>query len=729
MPADRRGPRRSAFAHFNEVEWIAGIRDRVRDALLPRHAAENARRSVLYQPMFTERRTKHNESLLALEPEEPEEAEEQQELNDEQMCEHMQRTREAMQELLALGGVMHSEDDAPVRLDDFGERVWRVESDADMPSVTDTPSSLFAAFRDGDKVDIDALLRSRMEVAEPSSLAKKLLIEEVGSSGEDDEEDEDKSEEEDEDEDESEEEDEDEESVEEDEDESEEEQDESVGEGEEEDQVESEEDQDKHKDVQVEMRKVQVEDHADDQEETLKDPDENCEHQDKGHESTQDCTNDHIHNANHTDFDPSLSASTQLAHIEPLTSDPTQIHETRDALHTAETEALYDVSHTSHSPPDKPYYPIVVLSDSDHFSAEEDERRTGEAMPSDTKHVDTNKQELEAEVETEMPELHHPSQSKFEAKASDTAQDGVYAEDRTPAPLMPSRLGDSVQETERASTITHAWPSSLHPPSTTQLEEVEFLPGVGDFLQHTTHHDDDLYAVIDFSMGGMDSNCDEHNTTPTMITGAIKVPAVLEQDSPNQTPAPATPTRDPFASMEAEHTTPTTRLHCTLQRLTLTRMAGAPTFLVRSCTLDPIVLHEEGAECQDVFTDALEMQRLDVNMLPAPAYHSLHRIVGSSMIDEVYVVPTYGPWTKEDASSADEVEDTLNTAASTQDMPPPRALRTYSRRDRRQHEPKVPSIPSPRRTRKRKSEPHADSPAHMRLRSAKERRPPRRFSP
>ena len=82
-----------------------------------------------------------------------------------------------------------------------------------------------------------------------------------------------------------------------------------------------------------------------------------------------------------------------------------------------------------------------------------------------------------------------------------------------------------------------------------------------------------------------------------------------------------------------------TRSHCPLQRLTLTQCTGSPTFLVRSCTLDPQVLEEEGAEQHDVLLDSLEMQPLDADALPEPVYHKLCRIVGPSMLEDVYVLP------------------------------------------------------------------------------------------
>lgn len=125
----------------------------------------------------------------------------------------------------------------------------------------------------------------------------------------------------------------------------------------------------------------------------------------------------------------------------------------------------------------------------------------------------------------------------------------------------------------------------------------------------------------------------------------------------------------------------TTRSSCPFQRLTLSKHTGAPTFIVRSCTLDPHVLEEEGAEQDDVLFDGLDMEPLDPDTLPEPVYHTLRRIVGPSMLDDVYVTPC----------------------------------------------PTSESAPGTIRKRPRRSSPTA--PLQMRLRTPEERRPPRHYSP
>ena len=199
---------------------------------------------------------------------------------------------------------------------------------------------------------------------------------------------------------------------------------------------------------------------------------------------------------------------------------------------------------------------------------------------------------------------------------------------------------------------------------------------------------------------------------------------------------------------------PITRSHCTLQRVTLLREAGAPTFLVPSCALDTETLDEEGAEKQDLFTDQLEMMPLDPGALPEPVYHALCRIVSPSLLDDVYVTPSSlgAQWMAQDDS------DTASDSASLdddQDVPPAHAVRqTYSRRHRRPrksdpssdvanyvppetapHRPSSPADvsieelealaePSPKRARM-----SASPPPRMQLRTARERRRTRRFSP
>lgn len=199
---------------------------------------------------------------------------------------------------------------------------------------------------------------------------------------------------------------------------------------------------------------------------------------------------------------------------------------------------------------------------------------------------------------------------------------------------------------------------------------------------------------------------------------------------------------------------PITRSHCTLQRVTLLREAGAPTFLVPSCALDTETLDEEGAEKQDLFTDQLEMMPLDPGALPEPVYHALCRIVSPSLLDDVYVTPSSlgAQWMAQDDS------DTASDSASLhddQDVPPAHAVRqTYSRRHRRPrksdpssdvanyvppetapHRPSSPADvsieelealaePSPKRART-----SASPPPRMQLRTARERRRTRRFSP
>lgn len=102
-----------------------------------------------------------------------------------------------------------------------------------------------------------------------------------------------------------------------------------------------------------------------------------------------------------------------------------------------------------------------------------------------------------------------------------------------------------------------------------------------------------------------------------------------------------------------------TRSHCAFQRLTLLHETGAPTFIVRSCAMNPDVLAEEGAESTELFTESLEMLPLDADALPEPVYHALCRIVGPSLLDDVYVMPSSlgAQWMEEDEEEEEAEEE------------------------------------------------------------------------
>ncbi|WFC93921.1 hypothetical protein MBRA1_000547 [Malassezia brasiliensis] len=215
-------------------------------------------------------------------------------------------------------------------------------------------------------------------------------------------------------------------------------------------------------------------------------------------------------------------------------------------------------------------------------------------------------------------------------------------------------------------------------------------------------------------------------------------------------------TSQAHAAHTSRHTSdgPITRSQCVLQRVTLLRESGAPTFLVPSCALDAETLEEEGAEKQDLFTDQLEMIPFDPGALPESVYHALCRIVSPSLLDDVYVTPSSlgAQWMVQEKSDNESNSASLDNAL---DVPPTHAVRqTYSRRHRRPrksdpssdvanyvppeappHRPSSPADvsieelealeePSQKRTRT-----SASPPPRMQLRTARERRRTRRFSP
>lgn len=181
-----------------------------------------------------------------------------------------------------------------------------------------------------------------------------------------------------------------------------------------------------------------------------------------------------------------------------------------------------------------------------------------------------------------------------------------------------------------------------------------------------------------------------------------------------------------------------TRSHCPLQRLTLSRAPGAPTFLVRSCVLDPKVLADEGAECADLYVDTLDMTPLAADTLPEDVYTSLCRIVGPTMLEDVYVSPQSlgAQW----MSSAGENEDVAEAPQAQSEMPAEPALEAETSAVAPQRETErideappaaldeTPSRPSQRKRVRPAASPEP-GPLRMRLRTPGERRPPRHYSP
>ena len=87
---------------------------------------------------------------------------------------HLSLTADAMEEVLALGGIVDQDDQGPVHLDGFAEQVWRV----DTPSTSQAPSSLLSAFqRDSTgPVDFDALLQFRARMAQRTSPTPHIQV-------------------------------------------------------------------------------------------------------------------------------------------------------------------------------------------------------------------------------------------------------------------------------------------------------------------------------------------------------------------------------------------------------------------------------------------------------------------------------------------------------------------------------------------------------------------------
>ena len=87
---------------------------------------------------------------------------------------HLSLTADAMEEVLALGGIVDQNDQGPVHLDGFAEQVWRV----DTPSTSQAPSSLLSAFQRDTTgpVDFDALLQFRARMAQRTSPTPHIQV-------------------------------------------------------------------------------------------------------------------------------------------------------------------------------------------------------------------------------------------------------------------------------------------------------------------------------------------------------------------------------------------------------------------------------------------------------------------------------------------------------------------------------------------------------------------------
>ncbi|WFD25506.1 hypothetical protein MNAN1_000466 [Malassezia nana] len=266
-----------------------------------------------------------------------------------------------------------------------------------------------------------------------------------------------------------------------------------------------------------------------------------------------------------------------------------------------------------------------------------------------------------------------------ELEASQPVLDPLVSE----APASPSPLAYDAEPTDPS--LQGSW----HPDTGDVSVAIELDMDAKPSMDPTTHESPPVPATIDASIQHdstvneprASGDAPERASNDTFITPGssfqeVSSDAVLPVDSGMTLPVP---------TQTSPHTT---RSHCPLQRVTLTRAVGAPTFLVRSCTLNPAILEEEAAEREEVLLDSLDMQRLDAEALPEDVYHSLCRIVGTSLLDDVYVLP---------GSLGEQWMEQDNGAEASQ----------------------------PLKRRRRSSIP----PRRMRLRMAQERRPPRMYSP
>lgn len=319
---------------------------------------------------------------------------------------------------------------------------------------------------------------------------------------------------------------------------------------------------------------------------------------------------------------------------------------------------------------------------------------------------------VDSEAVVDQDDVNDDEEEQAASSKSDMARDTIFNEEKETQPSQDMQTLDAtLMPQEEASLQNPAQDEPTIALDDDALDPVSYPPpALTDTLESTcmdAHPTSMSSATVDPSLheqrepseakspthDASSSSSSPHDTSaPTLLAPSHNTLGAKPDNSmePIESPRPAVDSdlTLPISLPASPHTT---RSHCPLQRVTLTRAVGAPTFLVRSCTLNPSILKEEAAESEEVLLDSLDMRRLDADALPEDVYHSLCRIVGTSLLDDVYVLPDSlgDQWMKQDSRSAS------------------------------------PDVqPSPKRVRRAPTPPR-----RMRLRTAQERRPPRMYSP
>ena len=522
---------------------------------------------------------------------------------------HLSLTADAMEEVLALGGIVDQDDQGPVHLDGFAEQVWRV----DTPSTSQAPSSLLSAFQRDTTgtVDFDALLQFRARMAQGTSPTPN----------------------------------------------------------------------------------IQVLDHDADPPDTLMQAEE-----DAPMDVPQSLPDSFLSHALRTE--PMTQASLPhppspilvLSDSDHESDHPEGVHPTHDRCVPHETRgALYEESDEDSDENDSEDGSEDEADESEDEAdeiEEESEEEGGEESEEEgekeSEEVGGEESEEEGEKESEevggeeseevgekeggeeseeVGEKEGGEESEEEGEEESEEEGGEESEESEEESGKDQHSQEAVDENEEKEQD-----ENLQEEPNRQSQEEEEKRQVGGNQDHPAAAPKDEADHV-HDKEHIAANRSSHALIPKQdLAGSVNPSMLLSR---TDTDLLATPTQHPMAPQS----------HGPYQRLTLSKHIGAPAFIVPSCSFDPHVLEEEGGELDHVLADGLDMAPLDPDTLPEPVLQTLCRIVGPSMLDDIYV------------------------------MPSPR------------------SEPAPDTIRKRPRRSSPTAPLQMRLRTPEERRPPRHYSP
>lgn len=530
---------------------------------------------------------------------------------------HLSLTADAMEEVLALGGIVDQDDQGPVHLGGFAEQVWRV----DTPSTSQAPSSLLSAFQRDTTgpVDFDALLQFRARMAQRTSPTPHIQVLDHDAGPPD-----------------------------------------TLMQAEE--------------DAPMDARPSLPDSflsHAPQTEPmtqaphppspilVLSDSDHESDHADSMHPTHDRCV---PHETGGALYEESDEDSDENVSEDESEEEEDEIQEESEDESEAESEE--EGGKESQDKEDE------VEVDSEDEAGEGSEEEGGEESQDkegESQHEgeESEEEEMEAGEEEGMEEGEEKGGEECldDPKVNETCeeQEGEkrQAEEDEEESGKDQKSPERADENDQDETpIEEPKSQEVHAPS--QDRRHQDHPAAAPKDEADQAHDNE-YIAEDRS---------GHAVMPTAdLAGSVNPSMLLSRTDADML---ASPTQRPL---------PPPSSHGPYQRLTLSKLTGAPSFIVPSHTFDPHVLEEEGAELDDVLPDGLGMAPLDPDTLPEPVLPSLCRIVGPSTLDDVYVLP------------------------SPTSEPAPDAIRKRPRR----------SSPT--------------APLQMRLRTPEERRPPRHYSP